>query len=79
MIIPIRCFTCGKLIANNWNKYEQELQKEFNKVVKDYESRLDITESQRKTIESQILDKLGYTRYCCRRMFMSHVDLCEKI
>lgn len=21
MIIPIRCFTCGKVIGNKWNKY----------------------------------------------------------
>jgi DNA-directed RNA polymerase subunit N len=23
MIIPIRCFTCGKVIAGKWNEYEQ--------------------------------------------------------
>jgi DNA-directed RNA polymerase subunit N (RpoN/RPB10) len=23
MIIPIRCFTCGKLIADKWDKYTQ--------------------------------------------------------
>ncbi len=21
MIIPVRCFTCGKVIGNKWNKY----------------------------------------------------------
>ena len=30
MIIPIRCFTCGKLIAHLWEKYEDELQKEYD-------------------------------------------------
>ena len=26
MIIPIRCFTCGKVIGNKWNKYLQLLE-----------------------------------------------------
>ena len=27
MIIPIRCFTCGKCISNIWPKYIEELEK----------------------------------------------------
>lgn len=27
----------------------------------------------------KILDSLGFTRYCCRRMFLSHVDLIDKL
>ena len=26
MIIPIRCFTCGKVVANLWNQYLEMLQ-----------------------------------------------------
>jgi DNA-directed RNA polymerase I, II, and III subunit RPABC5 len=26
MIIPIRCFTCGKVIGNKWEAYLRELQ-----------------------------------------------------
>ena len=25
MIIPVRCFTCGKVIGNKWNRYLQLL------------------------------------------------------
>ena len=25
MIIPIRCFTCGKVLADKWNEYEKSL------------------------------------------------------
>ena len=28
MIIPIRCFTCGKVIGNKWNRYLQLLNEE---------------------------------------------------
>ena len=27
----------------------------------------------------EILDRLGVSRYCCRRMLMSHVDVLEEI
>jgi len=27
----------------------------------------------------QALDELGVERYCCRRMFLSHVDLTEDV
>lgn len=28
---------------------------------------------------SDAMDALGLTRYCCRRMVMTHVDLIEKL
>ncbi|CEF63123.1 DNA-directed RNA polymerases I, II, and III subunit RPABC5 [Strongyloides ratti] len=28
MIIPIRCFTCGKVIGNKWEEYIKLLQEE---------------------------------------------------
>lgn len=27
----------------------------------------------------KVLDKLGYKRYCCRRMFLSHTELIDTI
>ena len=27
MIIPIRCFTCGKVVGNKWEKYQELLNK----------------------------------------------------
>ncbi|XP_059103966.1 DNA-directed RNA polymerases I, II, and III subunit RPABC5-like [Peromyscus eremicus] len=31
MIIPVRCFTCGKIIGNKWEAYLGLLQAEFTK------------------------------------------------
>lgn len=59
MIIPIRCFTCGKVIANKWE--------EFKKRIAAGES------------SNDILDSLGFTRYCCRRMLISHVELIDEL
>lgn len=30
MIIPIRCFTCGKVIGNKWETYLSLLQSDYN-------------------------------------------------
>ena len=30
MIIPIRCFTCGKVIANKWKKYCEYIENSNN-------------------------------------------------
>ncbi|NVM02419.1 MAG: DNA-directed RNA polymerase subunit N [Candidatus Helarchaeota archaeon] len=39
MIIPIRCFTCGKLIADRWETFSQRIQQEgdenTNKILDD--------------------------------------------
>ncbi len=59
VIIPVRCFTCGALIADKWE--------EFVKRVKNGEK------------PGKVLDDLGVKRYCCRRMFISHVDLIEEM
>ncbi len=59
MIIPIRCFTCGRPIAHLWE--------EFARRVKAGED------------PARVLDDLGVKRYCCRRMFLSHVELIDEV
>ncbi len=27
MIIPIRCFSCGKVLADKWEKFQEEIKK----------------------------------------------------
>tara|TARA_Y100000022_G_C12961495_1_gene244934 strand:- start:292 stop:528 length:237 start_codon:yes stop_codon:yes gene_type:complete len=77
MIIPICCYTCGKIIADKWKFYETELKK----IKKDEED--SILNVNSKTVikypEGEILDKLGLKDYCCRRMMLSHVDLIKDI
>jgi DNA-directed RNA polymerase subunit N len=59
MMFPIRCFTCGALIAD---KYEE------------YKKRVSMGED-----PGKVLDELGVKRYCCRRMFISNVDIIDQI
>lgn len=32
MIIPVRCFTCGKVVGNKWEKY-LELKEEYDEKI----------------------------------------------
>jgi len=66
LIIPVRCFTCGKVISQ---EYE-----EFKKRFDNYQKTVDAGEEPKET-PKQILDDLGVQRYCCRRMIITHVDL----
>ncbi|MDP6639804.1 MAG: DNA-directed RNA polymerase subunit N [Candidatus Poseidoniaceae archaeon] len=59
MIIPIRCFSCGKVIADLWDPFQNK-----------------IAEGQDK---GEAMDELGLDRYCCRRMFVSHIDLIQEV
>ena len=76
MIIPVKCFTCGKVLADKYIYYKQEVRQrktdkglEVDKVI--YLDKDDI----KKTPEGEVLDVLGLTKYCCRRHMLTHVDL----
>ncbi len=73
MIQPIRCFTCGKIIADQIDYYnieKEKLIKENISIKKDI-----LFKDFEKNQTGIILDKLGATRYCCRRMFITDVDM----
>jgi DNA-directed RNA polymerase I, II, and III subunit RPABC5 len=78
MIIPIRCFTCNNVLAHLWEPYLDKIQlASINEGEKKRFVNIETIEN--KTIEGKILDELGLPRYCCRRMMLAHVDLCEII
>lgn len=76
MIIPIKCFTCGMVIADKYRYYTEEVRKrkltkglEVDKVIyltKEYAE---------KTPEGEVLDELGLKKMCCRRHMLTHVDI----
>lgn len=83
MIIPVRCFTCGKVIGNKWEAYLGLLQAEYTEglvclklmeILGFLDGFLMLSFN-----FSDALDALGLKRYCCRRMLLGHVDLIEKL
>ncbi len=57
MIIPIRCWSCGKPIGHLWEEYKERVEKGENR--------------------KEVLDDIGLQRYCCRQVFLGHVDLID--
>ena len=77
MIIPIRCFTCGKIMADKIDYYMDEkskLEKDKAEKVSDpvFKHFSDIH-------TGKILDDMGLIRYCCRRNLISNIDMMEII
>ncbi len=84
MIIPVRCFTCNKVLANKWFAYENEVLQMLDDDDKETIATAASSSTSKKIIpdhtsfdkhvRGQILDKLGLTKICCRRHMLGHVD-----
>ncbi|MGC8478847.1 MAG: DNA-directed RNA polymerase subunit N [Candidatus Micrarchaeia archaeon] len=59
MMMPVRCFTCGAVVADKWEEYDRRVNKN-------------------KEEPGKVLDDLGVKRYCCRRMFLSNVEVIDE-
>ena len=69
---------CGKLIADKWRAYQKQLNTtkgETRKEERVYFDGITIPE----TIEKRVLDTMGIIRPCCRKHFLTQVDLIDKI
>lgn len=81
MIIPVKCFTCGMVIANKYRYYQEQVRKKKfakkeNKEFIDIDKVLYLTkEFHEKTPEGEVLDELNMRKMCCRRHFLTHVDI----
>jgi DNA-directed RNA polymerase subunit N (RpoN/RPB10) len=81
MIIPIKCFTCGMVIADKYRYYcEQVRKRKLAKKMNDDSINVDkvlylTKEFVDKTPEGEVLDELNIEKMCCRRHFLTHVDI----
>jgi DNA-directed RNA polymerase I, II, and III subunit RPABC5 len=69
--------SCGNTIADKWNYYKNELKK-LRKQSPGDRLYMDGTQIP-KTHEFELMEKIGFKRPCCRKHFLTHVDLIEKI
>ena len=59
MLIPVRCWSCGKVIAHKYQEYQDAIAEGKD--------------------AGEVLDDLGFNLYCCRRMFVGHIDLIDEV
>ena len=65
MIIPIKCLSCGKVIANLWKTYTDVKEK--------YAS------STQEKLSEELLKAIKLKRICCKRMLLSHVEIIDEL
>ena len=76
MLIPIKCFTCGKVLANKYRYYVAEVSKMKIARKMDTDKVIYLTKDMvDKTPEGEVLDKMGLHKMCCRRHMLTHVDI----
>jgi DNA-directed RNA polymerase subunit N len=59
MMVPIRCFSCGKVLASFYEDFAKKVSSGEN--------------------AEKVLDEMDITRYCCRRILLTQVDLIDDI
>ena len=76
MIIPVKCFTCGCVLADKYRYFQDEVRRlkieqnlQTDNVVYFTQKNMD------KTPEGKVLDKLELRNMCCRRHMLTHVDI----
>ncbi len=84
MLVPVRCFTCGKVIGAIWEYYQRRLREERFKKEMDLNEEedefMDLSAAEfGKTIAGNILDEIGCIRPCCRSTLFTCIDLSEEI
>jgi DNA-directed RNA polymerase I, II, and III subunit RPABC5 len=76
MIIPVKCFTCGTVLADKYRFYLEEVRKRKLTKSMDIDKVLYLTkEFHDKTPEGEVLDELNMKKMGSRRHFLTHVDI----
>jgi len=76
MIIPVKCFTCGGVLADKYRYFQSKVREAKMKDGISIEKVVYLTKNNmEKTAEGRILDELHLTRPCCRRHMLTHVDI----
>lgn len=80
MIIPVKCFTCGKVLADKYRYYLEEVRRHKGLQGADgaegkQPKYMTSQTKKEKTVEGHVLDKLGLLDPCCRTRMLTHKDV----
>lgn len=59
MQFPVRCLSCGKVIGDKWEEFQDRVEEGEDK--------------------GEVLDDLGVEKYCCRTVFLTHVESIDEV
>ena len=76
MIIPVKCFTCGKVIGDLYRAFLRMVREKKLKNNMEIDEVIYLTKTNaHKTAEGEVLDELQLNKMCCRRHMLTHVDI----
>jgi DNA-directed RNA polymerase I, II, and III subunit RPABC5 len=76
MIIPVKCFTCGFVLADKYRYFQDQTRKIKMRDGVQVDKVVYLTKTNKeKTPEGIVLDNLGIIDPCCRRHMLTHVDV----
>ena len=81
MLIPVRCYSCGKVLANKYDYFQNELNRK-KLAMNTTEDPLIINVNAadiKKTIAGELMDELGLTRLCCRKVMLTSINIIDEI
>ena len=87
MLIPIKCYTCGKILADKYLYYKKELARKTLALKTETNTNnnkdplmIDISvEDVKLTPAGEIMDELGLDRICCRKVMLTSIDIIDEI
>ncbi len=76
MIIPIKCFTCGKVLADKYLYYCQRVNEKKTALGMDKDDVIYMTKNNiQKTPVGEVMDELHLNKICCRRPMLTHIAI----
>ena len=77
MIIPIRCFTCNRVLGSKYKTYLDIIASETNtENIISGDPSVDLSQE---NIYQKAFREIGIDdKYCCKRIMLSHIDLIHK-
>ena len=74
MLIPVKCFTCGNVLANKYEFYLREVKKiKLDKGLEINTVKYLTRENNEKTPEGEVMDFLNLHKYCCSPVSYTHL------
>ena len=76
MIIPVKCFTCGKVLADKYIFFQEEVRNmKMQKGIDENKVEYLTKTNTKKAPEGLVMDRVGLYKMCCRRHMLTHVDI----
>ncbi len=87
MLIPIRCFTCGNILADKYNFYVKKVAEYTQEAIEEGQSVHSLLDTQYiehqdslpVTPEYRALKDLELERVCCRRHMLTTIEIINEI